>query len=130
MTDGKLDALRRDPAFAPLRDHRLRAIGRLVDLLDVVPGEVLMPADAPPWWGFSCSTGRLHVLERGRVLPQAVAAVLFLPEDLVGRALVAAAPSQVVVLPRTAIDTLLELAPALRTVPRYVPASRLPEAVR
>lgn len=130
MNDGKLDALRDDPVLAPLPDLSLLAVARLVELVDVVAGQVVSPADAPGQWGYYCSSGLLHVLCGGVVSPQAQAPVLFLPEDLVGRAVVAAAPSRVVVLPVRALDALLVLAPALREVPRYLAAARVRQVQR
>lgn len=128
MTDGKLDALRCDPAFAPLAADGVLRLGRLVDLVDLRPGEMLSPADAPPHWGYYCSTGQLHVLVDGQAAPPATAPVLFLPADVAGRALVAAAPSRVVVLPVRAVDGLLSLAPGLRAVRRYDAGLPVPQA--
>lgn len=133
MTDGKLDALRRDPALRALPPDALLWLGRVVDLLDVEPGEVLSPADSPPQWAYYCMTGRLHVLDRGRPAPPAVAPVLFLPDSLHGRALVAAAPSRVVAVPGRAVQTVLALAPDLRALvqcPRLSQGPRLPQEAR
>lgn len=130
MTDGKLDALRRDPALAPRTAADLLLLGRHVDLLDVRPGEVVSPADAPPHWAYYCSTGLLHVLVRGRPAPQAEAPVLFLPDELVGTALVAAAPSRVVVIPARVLDVVRTLAPGLQRVPVHRSPLRVRQEVR
>lgn len=122
MTDGKLDALRRDPAFTAVSGRELLWLGRVVDLLDVPAGEVLCPPDRPSRWAYYCCTGRLHVLMAGRPVPAAVAPVLFLPDDLMGVALVAATSSRVVALPVAALPALLSLAPGLRSAPRHRPA--------
>jgi hypothetical protein len=130
MTDGKIDALRRDPVFRALSQTALMRLGREVELLDVATGEVLSPADAPPGWAYYCCSGRLHVLTRGRVGPQAVPPVLFLPEQLSGVALVAAVPSRVVALPARSLDDVLGLAPALAEVRRYTASRSLLLEVR
>jgi hypothetical protein len=121
MNDGKLDALRRDPVFAPLRPPTLLEVARAVDLVDLRPGEVLSPADVPPAWGYYCLTGALHALVRGRPVPQVEAPALFLPQDLPGTALVAAAPTRAVAVGAAAFDWLLRTVPLLGTVPTYLP---------
>lgn len=82
MSDRKLEALRSCPWVGPLPERSLLVLGRLVELVDVVPGEVLLPADLPPQWGFCCLTGRLHVLAGGCVEPSAAAPVLALAPAL------------------------------------------------
>ena len=119
MTDRKLETLRTCSALAPVPARSLTVLGRLLELVDVVPGEVLLPADLPPQWGFCCVSGRLHVLDGGLVRAPAAAPVLFLPDDLGGVALVAAEPSRVLVLPARSVAAVLALAPALGRAPRY-----------
>jgi hypothetical protein len=120
MRDGKLEALRSDPLLA-VRNEALVALGRIVEMIDLVPGEVLSPADAPPAWGYWCARGRIHVLVGGRPVPLAVGPVLFLPDDLPGTALVAADAVRVVAVPARAMSTVVALAPGLCDVPTYDP---------
>ena len=119
MTDGKLDALRRDPVLRDLRPAQLLWVGRVVDLLDVVAGELVAAADRPACWGFYGRAARLHVLRDGAVLAPAAAPLLLLPDDLDGAAVVAAAPCRLVAFPRTAVGSLLQVAPRLAQVPRH-----------
>ena len=119
MTDGKLDALRREAAFRELRPAQLLWLGRVVDLLDVVAGELLAAADRPSAWGFYGADVGLHLLRGGRGIAPAAGRVLLLPDDLDGTAVVAAAPGRLVAFPRTCVPALLRLAPRLADVPRH-----------
>lgn len=119
MTDGKLDALRRDPVFRDLRPAQLLWLGRVVDLLDVAAGELVAVADRPAAWGFYGRAAQLHVLRAGVVLAPTTAPLLLLPADLDGAAVVAAAPCRLVAFPRSAVESLLLAAPRLAQVPRH-----------
>lgn len=119
MTDGKLDALRRDPVFQPLSAAHLLWVGRVVDLLDVPAGAVLAGADGPAAWGFYGHHARLHVLRNGVLVPPVPGPLLLLPDDLEGVAVVAAARSRVCAFPRGAVESLLHVAPELARVPRH-----------